>query len=693
MNSVKSDLKELSNDIAADYQSKSVNELWNSFKSCLKNSIDRNVPQKKIGNRRDVPWMTREIKRKINRKRSIYRKYKRNNSSSDKKRFEDLRREIKNDLKAEHNTYIGSLFERKEQENTTNKFSVSKKFWSYIKSRRKDNVSISMLRDGDNETNNPEDMANILNRQYESMFTEDSDTIPCKGNSEIPDMPHINFSAKGIEAQLRKLDHKKAPGPDQIPARILKEAAPEIAPTLRLIFKKSYETGTLPDDWKTANVSAIYKKGDKKDPANYRPVSLTSICCKVMEHILCSNISKHLDKHTILSDNQHGFRAKRSCETQLVQTIEDLSKSINDKQQIDMAILDFSKAFDTVSHSKLLYKLNHYGIRNNTLNWIESWITNRTQQVVLNGATSNQVQVKSGVPQGTVMGSLMFLLFINDIAERTQSQVRLFADDCLVYRNINTNSDSLVFQRDLDLLCEWASQWQMRFNEKKCYILHITNRRKKREHTYSMNGIDLDTRSHNPYLGVELQDDLKWTKHIEQATTKANRNLGFLRRNLRKCPETVKEQAYCALVRPHLEYAAAAWDPYLKKDIGRLEAVQRRAARFVKDEYSRTPGTVTSIYRDLNWDTLEKRRKILRLTLLHKVLHGGVYIALPSYIHTKTRYTRSSLRSRLTSISTSCNAYKFSFVPRTIQEWNNLPAHVTSLADSQQFKTQISQIM
>ena len=230
------------------------------------------------------------------------------------------------------------------------------------------------------------------------------------------------------------MDHKKATGPDQVPARILKEASSEIAPTLKYIFEKSYTTGELPDDWKTANISAIYKEGDKKDPANYRPVSLTSICCKIMEHILCSNISKHLDKHNILSDNQHGFRAKRSCETQLVQTIEDLSKSLNDKQQIDMAILDFSKAFDTVSHSKLLYKLDHYGVRTNTLNWIRSWITNRTQRVVINGTTSNQVPVKSGVPQGTVLGPLMLLVFINDIAERTQSRVRLCAEDCLIYR-------------------------------------------------------------------------------------------------------------------------------------------------------------------------------------------------------------------------------------------------------------------
>ena len=172
-----------------------------------------------------------------------------------------------------------------------------------------------------------------------------------------------------------------------------------------------------------------------------------------MEHILYSNIAKHLENHKILSDNQHGFRAKRSCKTQLIQTIEDLSKALNDKQQIDMAILDFSKAFDTVSHSKLLHKLSYYGIRNHTLNWIKSWISDRSQQVVLNGATSSQVRVKSGVPQGTVLGPLMFLIFINDIAENTQSQVRLFADDCLLYRKISDSSDSEILQSDLDRLC------------------------------------------------------------------------------------------------------------------------------------------------------------------------------------------------------------------------------------------------
>ena len=168
--------------------------------------------------------MTREFKSKINRKRRLYRKWKRSNAKQDRMQFEALRREIKRDLKTEHNNYIASLFEQKHQENNVNQFSVSKKFWSYIKGRRKDNISISTLRKDDQETNNPKDMANILNQQYEYVFTDDSNEMPCKGNSEIPDMPSINFSTKGIAARVNKLDHKKAPGPDQITARILKDA-------------------------------------------------------------------------------------------------------------------------------------------------------------------------------------------------------------------------------------------------------------------------------------------------------------------------------------------------------------------------------------------------------------------------------------------------------------------------------------
>ena len=156
-----------------------------------------------------------------------------------------------------------------------------------------------------------------------------------------------------------------------------------------------------------------------------------------------------------------------------------------------------------------------------------------------------------------------------------------------------------------------------------------------------------------------------------------------------KCPEKIKEQAYCAMLRPHLEYASTAWDPLLKEDITQLEAVQRRAARFVKNEYSRAPGTVTTIYRDLKWRSLEERRKMARLALFHKILNQNVYVRLPPYIYINPRNTPSSARSRLTSISATCNVYKYSFMPRTITEWNSLPVAVTSQKNTEMFKTQL----
>ena len=495
---VKSDMKSLADKLPKQTK-KDANDIWNEFKTKLKDSIDRNVPKKQLSSRKNLPWMTKTIKRKINRKRRAYKRMKRTKSVQDKMKFEQLRKEIKNDLKNEHNKYIENMFEHEQSEHLKEQRTISKKIWSYIKGRRRENTAISVLKEGDQETSDQREMANILNRQYESVFTdESSSTMPDKGESTIPDMLSLEFTTKGIEKQLQNLDHKKASGPDQISAKILKETATEIAPILQHIFQKSYDTGNVPNDWKTANISAIYKKGDKKDPANYRPVSLTSICCKIMEHILCTNILKHLESNNILQDTQHGFRAKRSCETQLIQTLEDLAKSVNDKAQVDVAILDFSKAFDTVSHSKLLYKLRFHGIRNNTLRWIKAWLTKRTQKVVLNGESSSEVRVRSGVPQGTVLGPLMFLIFINDIAEQTQSQIRLFADDCLLYRTITKSTDSITLQEDLNQLCKWACMWQMLFNEKKCYILQISTKKVKQIYTYSMNGIPLQVRTHNP---------------------------------------------------------------------------------------------------------------------------------------------------------------------------------------------------
>ena len=295
---------------------------------------------------------------------------------------------------------------------------------------------------------------------------------------------------------------------------------------------------------------------------------------------------KHFDEHMVLNDEQHGFRKGRSCETQLALTVNDLAKILDSRGQADV-IMDFSKAFDLVPHQRLLLKLQQAGVTGPLHTWISNFLTERSQKVVLEGVSSSSVQVTSGVPQGTVLGPLLFILYLNDLPEGITSQVTLLADDCILYREITSVEDSKVLQSDINMLCNWESCWQMRFNVAKCYAMHITHKTKPILSTYTMNGKPLQTVNSHTYLGVEINHKLSWADHINTTTVKANKVLGLLRRNLYSCSAKVKETAYKTLVRPKLEYCASIWDPYHQAHDDRLEAVQRRAARFVCKDYRR----------------------------------------------------------------------------------------------------------
>ena len=313
-------------------------------------------------------------------------------------------------------------------------------------------------------------------------------------------MPEINMNLNGIIKLLSNLRPDKAAGPDEIKPIVLRELRIEIAPVIQLIFEKSLATGKLPSDWTKANVTPIFKKGEKSDPSNYMPISLTCILCKVMEHIIASNLTDHLNKHNIIYDLQHGFRQKRSCETQLLQLVEDLGRQLIAGKQIDLVLLDFSKAFDKVNHLKLLFKLSQHGVKGKTLNWIRAFLLGRTQAVVLEGERSAEAPVTSGVPQGSVLGPLLFLLYINDLPQDIQSQVRLFADDTAVYLTVSSLEDANTLKTDLDTLQEWERTWDMEFNPGKCQVLHVTRSMQPLQSNYTLHGQVLESVDSAKYL-------------------------------------------------------------------------------------------------------------------------------------------------------------------------------------------------
>ena len=468
--------------------------------------------------------------------------------------------------------------------------------------------------------------------------------------------------------------------------------AEELTPMLTDVFQSSINEGYVPSQWREANVCGIYKKGQKTEPSNYRPVSLTSVICKILEHIVHSHIMGHLEQHKILVDNQHGFRSKHSTETQLILTTNDIARSLEKGETIHMAILDFAKAFDKVPHERLLGKLDHYGIRGPLHMWIRHFLTDRTQKVVCNGAESQPKRVTSSVPQGTVTGPLQFLIYINDLPKKLKNNVRLFADDCVVYASGKTTAELSSLQADLKILEEWQNTWAMEFNASKCYIMKFTNSKQPPDLDYSFCNQPLKVVPSNPYLGIEFDNQLNWGTHIEKTVSKANRVLGVLKRNLWFCAKEVKETAYKTLVRPILEYGSCAWAPYKKTHIKKVESVQRKAARFCMQDH-RQRSSVTKMLTKLDWETLEDRRRKDRMTMTYKIRNDLVGIVADKYFQTPRAgkvETRNNSKSNLTQMYPAKDVYKYSFIPRASREWNQLPIKAREAKSLEAFKNVIN---
>ena len=463
---------------------------------------------------------------------------------------------------------------------------------------------------------------------------------------------------------------------------------------MALLFNLSLATGAILEIWKLANVTPIFKKGAKTTPGNYRLVSLTSIICKVMESLLRDQIVIHLAENDLIYQSQHGFMTKKSCLTNLLEYLETLSKLIDEGHAVDVVYLDFAKAFDKVPHARLSAVLSAHGIGGDVLGWIEEWLRGRKQRVVLNGKESGWLPVTSGVPQGSVLGPTLFVIFINPIdhvLESLSGFLSKFADDTKVGGKANNTEDCKVLQEILDYLVEWADKWQMKFNADKCKVIHFGRNNIRHKYVmggYAPAGVVLEEVKVEKDVGVMVSEDLKPSIQCSQAAKKANSILGRMARSFSYRDSVVWLRLYKMYVRPHLEYAVQAWSPWTQHDIKVLEDVQRRAVRMIS-------GLRAQSYEDklseLDLMSLEDRRTRGDLIQTWKILHGVDNVSEGTWftrLHsTSVRDTRAS-SSPYTLVQNPANSEQrrnmFSY--RVVRSWNSLPLKVQSSVSINAFK-------
>ena len=475
-------------------------------------------------------------------------------------------------------------------------------------------------------TNDDREKANILGNYFSSVYSKEPEWTWILEEEEKPIIRkelNLVITKEAIRKKMSELKANKSPGPDSMHPRVMKELVEVLVNPLYLIFQLSIKLGKIPTAWKLANVSAIYKNiGSKHCPEHFRPISLTSIACKILESIIREAILAYIKDNSILSDKQFGFLSGRSTVLQLLRVIDRWTEILDNGGVIDAIFCDFKKAFDTVPHNRLMDLLSYYGIKNPVLSWIRDFLTCRKQHVTVNGSKSAVFDVPSGVPQGSVLGPLLFVIFINSMVVKSgNSDLYLYADDLKIFNEIKGEEDIETLQQDLEKLYDWSQYSLLTFHPDKCVVMRIAKNQKKlaTKPYYNMDDTRLKTVEQEKDLGVVVDSQLKFEEHITRIVKKANSVMGMIRRSCLYLDKDMFKKLFIAMVRPHLEYGATIWNPHLKKQITLIENVQRRASKQI-------PGLAHLSYRErlqlIKLPTLQYRRYRGDMIELYKLSHG-----------------------------------------------------------------------
>jgi hypothetical protein len=459
----------------------------------------------------------------------------------------------------------------------------------------------------------------------------------------------------------------------------------EIALPLKLIFERSLAENIIPVDWKKASVTPIYKNGARTDPGNYRPVSLTSVPCKLLESIIKDEMNEHMDRNKLIKDSQHGFMKGRSCVTNVVEFMEIVTEAVDNGEAVDIFYLDFSKAFDKVPKERLMVKVRAKGIEGQLADWLQNWLSDRVQSVRIGDSHSGEEDVESGVPQGTVLGPVLFTIHIDDIDEFIEliEFFIKFADDGKGAKIIRTAADAVKLQQTLDRLCQWANLWGMSFNVKKCKVMHIGKNNPC--HDYYMNGIKLTVVEEEKDVGIIIHKSLKPSRHCQRAAATALGVLKQLTKNFHYRDRNIFLKLYKQYVRPHVEFATPAWSPWYISDIQTIEKVQEKAVGMVSGLKGKS---YEEKCKELELETLQERRKVADMAQVFKLVHGIDKISrIDIFQHVpegRTRLAADRLNIRQDPVRTEVRKNFFS--KRIVADWNRLSSEIKNSKNVHAFK-------
>ena len=661
-----------------------VKEFHKIFLNIMSNFIPSDV--KKI-TPRDSPWINKSLKSLLRKKNKIYHNYKKHGyREEDKVKLEAIRTECHESIEAAKLSYLDNLAKDLHESKST-----SKNYWKIIhrvmnKSRA---PKIPPLLDNGQFVLNCVDKAKLFNDFFAKQCTL------LLNDSILPDfyfitdkrIDYVNISDDDILSLIRKLNPNKASGSDGISGQMLKLCDSSVVLPLKIIFKNVLDTSVYPDMWKVADVTPIFKKEDKQLVKNYRPISLLPICGKIFEKLIFNSLYSYLSSNGLITKNQSGFIPGDSCTNQLLFLINEIHEAFENPSSLEVraVFLDISKAFDKVWHEGLIFKLKQNGVAGKLLRFFKSYLTNRKQRVALNGSYSNYANIESGVPQGSVLGPLLFLVYINDLESDIISNVKFFADDTMLYSVVHDPYQSASdLNHDLEIINKWAHQWKMSFNpdpNKQAAEILFSCKKKTVDHPpLYFNGFPVTRLKEHKHLGLTVTPSLSFENHIIEKEKKAKKNVGIIKYLNRFLPLKSLNHMYKALVRSHLDYCdmiyhipptphAPPLGTTLHDHMERVEKIQYQAALAVTGAWQGT--SRVKIYEQLGWESLSDRRMSKRVLQLHKIIDGKT----PDYLHDKLPPNRNviiNLPNVFKDIKYRTDRYRNSFFPNAVSQWNNI---------------------